>query len=110
MIVGWCKGSKCYYPITNNDGVLSCPCTGWLFNKKCYHMRDYLAGKFYMAFKYRIVGVDDYGVVTEIEGVQRFNPANLSTEEIADNISRTEDFLTRLMGMKVMLEEVVEKA
>lgn len=110
MVVGWVKGSKVYYPISQaEDGHLSCPCKGWVFNNKCYHMKDYLAGKFQVKMEYTITFIDSDGVIYKtIEGEPRWDPAQIAFEDVVDNISRTEHFLSMLTGFNVVIEQRVD--
>lgn len=107
-VVGWVKGSQNYYPISQiGEEQPTCPCKGFHWRQSCRHTKDFLEGKFNVEMKFKVSFIDDFGVPVEIEGLQRFNPDHLTVEDVTENISKTEHFLSQLTGYNVKIEQIL---
>src|ERR1700690_581018 len=90
-VLGWVKGTSCYYPITRigTNGDPFCSCKGWGWRKKCRHMEMFKNGDFAVDMKFRITFNDgDKEII--VEGDKLLNSDDLIIEVITDNIFRTE--------------------
>lgn len=85
-IIGWVKGTSCFYPITQNgpEGKPYCVCKGYEYRKKCRHLDMFQSGVFLEDVQYKLwIESKDQDGLREFEIIGDNCPNQISIEEIS---------------------------
>jgi len=109
-VVGWVKGSTCYYPMiqTEEGGGISCRCKGFQWRNKCRHTTSFAQGDYSVDLQFEVTFTNPAsGRSVVVLGNKQLNPDEVTIEEVTDKLLRTETFLEKLLGLKVKIDQVL---
>lgn len=107
-ILGWVRGSEVYYPITElGDNHYSCPCKGYSYRGKCSHIDRFLKGDYSVEMKFSVTFKRGLETVAFVEGQKLLSSDDVRIDEVIDKVLSTEQFLEKLTGFRVHIEQVL---
>lgn len=116
-VVGWeempgpkkfVRGSHVWYHIDDSDPAApQCPCPGFNWRKRCSHIDKFKRGEYVVEMQFKITFKKGPEIVAEIPGIVQLNSDDLTVQEAAEKVLRTEAFLEKLLGLRVHIEQVL---